>query len=75
MDFYCAINGFRNHDSRRLRLIIAITQKFFLVTPLDFDKTARHEMCSSNRIHFRCLCLAGVRGLATAFPCENRAAI
>ena len=47
----------------------------FLVTLLQFDKTARHEMCSSDHIRFYCVRLAGMGSVTTAFSGESRPAI
>jgi hypothetical protein len=47
----------------------------FLVTLLQFDKTARHEMCSSDHIRFYCVRFAGMGSVTTAFSGESRPAI
>ena len=39
------------------------------------DKTARHEMCSSDHIRVYCDYYAGTRGPTTAFPGEILAAV
>ena len=36
--------------------------------PLDLAKSGGHEVCSSIRIHLRCVRIANVRGFATALP-------
>jgi hypothetical protein len=66
-------NVFKHHESCGIASISATTQNF-LVTLLDFDKTARYEMWSSDRIHLLCFRFPGVRCVAAAFPCESRAA-
>jgi hypothetical protein len=56
-------------DMERSRKKISLSRLWILL------KTARDEMCSSNRTHFHCLRFAGVRGVTTAFPSESYAAV
>ena len=59
-----------------LRLLIAaITQNFLFASRLDFDKTARNEMCSSGDGRLPCLRFASVRSPATALSRKSGAAI
>jgi hypothetical protein len=48
--------------------------KNLLAMRLDFDKSAGHEMCSSDHGRFHCIRFASVRGFATAFSGESGAA-
>jgi hypothetical protein len=41
----------------------------------EFDKTARHEMCSSRHIRFGSVRFAGIGGVTTDFSGENWPAI
>jgi hypothetical protein len=41
----------------------------------EFDKTARHEMCSSDHVRFGCVRFAGIGGVTTAFSGESWPAI
>jgi hypothetical protein len=50
-------------------------EKILLVTLSDFDKTARHEMCGSDRFRFYCIRFAGIGGITTSFSSESRSAI
>jgi hypothetical protein len=34
--------------------------------PLDFAKSGGHEVCSRIRVRLYCVCIANVRGVATA---------
>jgi hypothetical protein len=49
--------------------------KILLVILLDFDKSADHEMCSSDHGRFRCVRFTSVRGATTALSSESGAAI
>jgi hypothetical protein len=49
--------------------------KILLVMPLDFDKSANHEVCSSDHSRFHCVRVASIRGVTTAFSGESGAAI
>jgi hypothetical protein len=47
------------------------TRENFLVTFSQFDKTARHEMCSSHHIRFYCVRFAGILAvLRPLFPAK-----
>jgi len=41
----------------------------------EFDKSADHEVCSSDCIRFHCVRFARIRGFTAAFSSENVAAI
>jgi hypothetical protein len=41
----------------------------------DSDKTADHEICSSDHGRFHCVRFASIRGLPTAFSGESGAAV
>jgi hypothetical protein len=41
----------------------------------EFDKTARHEMCSSHHIRFGSVRFAGIGSVTTAVSGESRPAI
>jgi hypothetical protein len=45
--------------------------KNILAMLLRFDKTAHHEMCSSDHIRFDCTRFAGIGSVTTAFSGED----
>ena len=47
----------------------------FLVMLLQSGKTARNEMCSSDRIRFCCVRFAGIGSASAGFSSESRSAI
>ena len=49
--------------------------RIFLVMLPQFDKTALHEVCSSDHIRFRCIRFACTGSVTTSFSSESRSAI
>src|SRR5262249_14448815 len=49
--------------------------RIFLVMLSQFDKTAVHEVCSSDHIRFRCIGFACTGSVTTSFSSESRSAI
>jgi hypothetical protein len=42
-------------------------EKILLAMLLDFGKSGGHEVCSRVRARLYCVCIANIRGVATAF--------
>jgi hypothetical protein len=49
--------------------------KILLAMPFDLVKSGEHEVCSSVHNRFHCVCVANIRGFATAFSVKTGAAI
>jgi hypothetical protein len=43
--------------------------------PLDLAKCGGHEVCSRVRTRLHCVCIANIRGFATALPCKTSATV
>jgi hypothetical protein len=58
-----------NHESRGLALNYRDREKILLAMPLDPAKSGGHEVCSTVDPRHHCVCIANIRGLATALSC------
>jgi hypothetical protein len=50
-------------------------EKILLAMPLDLAKCGGHEVCSRVRTRLHCVCIANIRGFATALPCKTSATV
>jgi hypothetical protein len=58
-----------DRESRGLVLNYRDREKILLAMPLDPAKSGGHEVCSTVDPRLHCVCIANIRGLATALSC------
>jgi hypothetical protein len=56
-------------------LITVTAKKILLAMPFDLAKSGGHEVCSSVHPRLHCVCIANIRGLATALSGKTGATL
>jgi len=64
-----------NHESHCLFPNYRDCKKILLAMPFDLAKSGGHEVCSSVHPSLHCVCIANIRGLATALSGKTGATL
>ena len=64
-----------NHETRGFVLNYRDRAKILLAMLLDLAKSGGHEVCSGVHRRLPCVCIANIRGLATALSGKTRATV